>query len=148
MDPQQALRSIYGADCLRLLIQILLFNLFRNCPHLVPGHLLHVRQIIWDDFIRFNWESRQQLRGAVSGKTGPNHWMDDGRLISLTLSLGRRIRQSFKLRPKTMTMIYGIKFQYNIISFQFFSLFSEAADRIANIHINLMYLITFDVPSK
>lgn len=38
----------------------------------------HVRGIIWDDFIPFNWESRIRLREAPSGKTGPNHSMDVG----------------------------------------------------------------------
>lgn len=32
---------------------------------------LHVERIIWDDFIPFNWESRNRLRQG--GKTGPNH---------------------------------------------------------------------------
>lgn len=43
-------------------------------------------QIIWDDFIRFNWESRKRLREAVRGKTGPNRSMDDRQLKSLSLS--------------------------------------------------------------
>lgn len=46
------------------------------------GIRLHVT--FWNDFIRFNWESRKELRQAVSGekkkKTGPNHSVADDRL--------------------------------------------------------------------
>lgn len=46
------------------------------------GNLPHVT--LWNDFIRFNWKSRKGLREAVSGKTGPNHSMDDDRLIRVS----------------------------------------------------------------
>lgn len=83
--------SIYGADYC-LIIQIFLTGLSSGA-----GHLSHAKQIIQDDFIRFNWESRKPLREAVSGKTGPNHWMDDGRLISLGWFI------SFQFRPMART---------------------------------------------
>lgn len=47
-------------------------------PSFRTGILLHV--MFWNDFIRFNWESRKRLREAASGKTGPNHSVDDDRL--------------------------------------------------------------------
>lgn len=49
------------------------------------GNLPHVT--LWNDFIRFNWKSRKGLREPVSGKTGPNHSMDDDRLIRVSLCL-------------------------------------------------------------
>lgn len=54
------------------------------------GHVLHVRQISWDDFIRFNWESRKRLREAMSrkklGQTTP--WMMDGLYLPLGGCIG------------------------------------------------------------
>lgn len=49
------------------------------------GNLPHVT--LWNDFIWFHWESRKGLREAVSGKTGPNHSMDDDRIICVSLCL-------------------------------------------------------------
>lgn len=50
---------------------------------LEAGNLLHVKQISWDDFIWFNWESRKGLMEAVNGKTGPNRSMDDWQITYL-----------------------------------------------------------------
>lgn len=82
-------------------------------------------QIIWDDFIRFNWESGKRLRQAVSGKTGPNRWMGDGRLISLSLGrcTGPPVQPEFQIYAKNNLTsdlhIYGMKLQNNIIPCQF-----------------------------
>lgn len=120
------------------------------------GNLPHV--ILWNDFIRFNWESRKGLREAVSGKTGPNHSMDDGRLISL--SLGGCTSLPVRTEPQTLATNniwswHGIKLiifcQFMILTFQslqitdlpvlalLFLLFNAFN---ASTHINHLYLIT------
>lgn len=88
----------------QVLFTVLLHSLFRCWPGLVRGHLLHVKQIIWDDFIRFNWESRKRLREAASGKTGPNYSMDDGWLLSLSLagSTGPPVSPYFQTSDKRL----------------------------------------------
>lgn len=69
--------TLFGADTLSCV-----YPHYSGQPPVMPsfrtGILLHVT--FWNDFIPFNWESRKRLREAVSGKTGPNHSVDDDRL--------------------------------------------------------------------